>query len=443
MIEEIVIGGVVLGAVGVAGAALTYRIVPPTEAHLVVTPSERFVVSPDEKIGDKKTYFAIPSFVPFVGRQVRIMDMTIKEIVIGQETYEKGNARYHVKSSTKYRVQDVKRAAETFTDDADLQNQLTEIIASSVRAVTVKYDVTEARASKKKMGEEIQEEMVDDLAAWGLILINFQLVDFQDTDTSKIVSNISLRREVEIESQTREQNAAKIQFARVKEAEAEQNSRQREIEKDKQIGVYEQERNTLVSAKEKVAQEQAYEVIKVKTIKQTEINKEQAKIQAEQRKEVEAINKEQKKLEGEGDKLKQEQQALGEAAPIREKLFAEAAGKEKLQQALNKFTDKAIRALIAEQLVEANKAVGMEGAKALAQADVRLFSGGSADGSGFEVGKMIQSMATSSTDTAAATLNKLGMPNDLGFKEAFAVSEELQSRKKKRKTGAANSAPVQ
>jgi len=392
--------------------------VDPSEAHLVVSAGGKFVVSPDDNVATnkKKSYFQIPSGIPFFGRAVRQMDVTIKEIVINQETYEKNQARYNVKSSTKYRIVDVQTAAETFISNEDLQEQLKEVISASIRAVTVKYDVVDARAFKKKMSDEIQIEMQDDLAQWGLKLINFQLVDFQDTKDSSIISDISKRREVEIKATTREQNAEKNKQARVKEAEAEETAKQREIEKDKVIGEQEQLKTQKIAEMQKAAEEKRFEVVQVQVIKQAQIDKEKAIVEANQKKDTEQIYMEQKKLEGQGDRARDEERAKGAAAPIREKGFAEAEAKEKLQAALNKFGDAAIRALVAELEVEKDKAIGVATAKALETADVKVFSGGGKSGEeGFELGKMISSMGVANSSTADALINKMARPNDLGL----------------------------
>jgi flotillin len=407
----------VLAIVAVICAFAWYRIPEPSEAHLVVTPTKKFVVSPDQNVSTngKKTYFAIPSVIPYIGRAVRAMDVTIKELVVVQETYEKGQARYNVKSSLKYRIVDVETAAETFIDDEELQEQLKEVVRASVRAVTVKYNVVDARANKQAMADEIQKEMDDDLDKWGLRLINFQLVDFQDTDSSKIISDISRRREVEIAAETREQNAEKIKQARVKEAEAEEKARQREIEKEKVIGEQEQLKAQKIAEMEKEAKEKEYNVIQVATIRQAKIDKEKAIVKANEQKEQEAIYREKKKLEGEGDRLRAEEQAKGEAAPILQKGLAEAEAKEALQEALNKFGDDAIRALVAEQIVEKDRQVGIETAQALKVADLKVFSGGNSDAQGFDLGKMISSMSVADNDAANSFLNKMARPNDLGM----------------------------
>lgn len=411
-----------------------YRIVPPSEAHLVVTHSKRIVVSPDEKVSTdgKKTYFAIPKFVPFLGRSIRVMDVTIKELIDRQETYEKNQARYEVKSSLKYRIENVKRAAETFTNDTELKEMLKEVVRASVRAVTVKYDVVEARANKQLMSNEITTQMTDDLAGWGLRLINFQLVDFQDTEDSNIISDISKRREVEIQSETRERNAEKIKQARIKEAESEEKAKQREIEKDRVVGEQLQIKNRLIAEKEKLAREQEFEVKRVEQVKQAEISKAEAIVKAEETEKTEEIFKRQKKLEGEGDRARAEEQAKGDAAPIREKGIAEALAKEKLQAALNKFKPDAIRALVAEQIVEKDKAVGIAGAQALEKADLKVFAGDGEGKNGFEVGKFISSMKVANEEAAGATTNRLGIPNDLGFdKKSFVIGKESEKLNKK------------
>lgn len=406
---------------------IKYRIVPPSEAHLVVTRNSKQVVSPDDEValkinkkgkiirGGVKTYFEIPSFIPFLGKVVRKMDVTIKEVVIQQETYEKNQGRYGVKSSTKYRIKNVMVAAETFIDDAELEKQLGEVIQSAVRAVTVKYHVTEARSEKRAMEDAIRTEMTDDLAAWGLQLVNFQLVNFADTADSSIISDISKRQEVDIAAQTRIQNAEKIKQARISEADADEKSQQREIARDRVVGEAEQSKKQMIATKEKDAEEERFTVIQVQITKQAEIDKEKAIIEAKQAKETELIHKERKQLEGQGDRLLNEEQAKGKAAFVREQYLAEAEGKEKLQAALNKFGDKAIRALVAEKVVDMQKEVGLKTAEALQYADVRLFAGGKGGEEGFNLSQMITAAQLGNEDVGASVLNKVARPNDLGL----------------------------
>jgi len=430
------IGIVVVLAVMVGVAALAlFRIVPPSEAHLVVSLSKKMVCSSDPGIqkNAKAWYFAIP-----IIRTIRQIDLTTKEIIDQQETYEKGQARYKVRTSLKYRVQDVEIAAETFHTDEALREQLKEVLRAGVRAITVKYDVKQARAEKKTIDKEIKEEIEDDLAKWGIKLINFQLVDFQDTDDSNIISDISRVREKEIEALRREQNAEKNKVARMKEAEADEKSQEREIARDQLVGERQQTMKQKIAEQEKLAREKEYDVKQVEIVKAQEIDKKRAEVEAEQQrrvavikanqmKEAEIIYKEQKELEGQGDRARLEEQAKGNAAKMKEdglaeaealkaKGLAEAEAKNALQKALNQFKDEAIRALVAEKIVDMQKVVGIEGAKALSAADIKmLVSGGDGSKEAFEVGKLLESLSVANGSMADSILNRLAKPNDLGM----------------------------
>jgi flotillin len=440
MISLLLVGGLGVVGLGVIAAFSWYKIVPSSQAHLVISGTGTTgVYSADTKFRTENassSYFAIPAFIPYFGRIIRPLDVTIKELKFEQETIEKEQARYMITSSTKYRVADVKKAAESFINNNELSAQLKEIIQAAVREVTVKYSIEKARAERQEVGDMIKASITDDVANWGVELVNFVLVDFSNVEGTTTVSDISLRREVEINTTTRQQNAEKVKVARMKEAEADEKAQEREIARDKVVAERKQQAAQGVSEKEKIAQEKAFEVIKVKTVKQAEITKEAnivkaeedkkvAIVKAEQQKESESILKEQKLLEGQGDRLRAEEIAKGSAAPIREignaeadiivkKLLAEAEGKDELQKALNKFGPDAITALTAELQIIANKEVGIAGAKAFEKADMKVFAG-SDNGGGFDVGKTLAQIGVANNGLENAMLNKAARPQDLGF----------------------------
>ena len=408
---------IITGVIGTLVTFSWYRIVPPSEAHFVTASRKVKVVSPDTTIQKEAgaAYFAIPEFIPKFGVKVRILPVTIKEINGEMETFEKDQARFMVKYSVKYRITNVQRAAETFINEQELFRMADDQVRSAVRAVTVKYTVNDARANKQKMAEESRTELNDDFEKWGLTLVMFALVDFQDTVDSKVISNISKRREVEIETDTRQQNAEKYKNARFKEAEADESAKKREIERDQVVSQREQEKIMKVAEQQKLAREKELEVTRVQEVKSQEIEKERAIVEIEQEQAVEIIRKERKRLEGEGDRQKLEEQAKGQAASTRENLFAEAEGKEKLQEALKKFDDRAILALTAEKIVEMQKVIGVEAAKAFANSDMKVFVGNQDAKSSFDFGQFLTALTVSSTSTAESLLNRLRRPNDLGI----------------------------
>ena len=420
--------GVVIGItiIILIALALMYRVVDPSEAHVVVGPTKKMVCTPDEKIEESngRWYLHIPLI-----RTVRILSTLVQELVVVQETIEKGQARYNVKSSLKYRIKNVSKASETYSNDEELKKMLEEVIRSAVRAITVKYDVVEARANKLKIEQDIRAEIKDDLDGWGQEVVNFQLVDFKDTADSQIISNISKRREVEIEAQTREENAEKLKQAKIKEAESDEKAKEREIARDKKVGEYEQQRDQAIAKEQKLAKQAFYEVKEVEQVRTQEIEKKRQVVEAEQRKEVEEINKQQKKLVGEGTRLQQEEEAKGLAAPILEKGLAEAKAKDALQLALNKFKDEAIRALVAEKIVEKDQAIGIASAEALKTAQIKAFLGGSkGDEEAFNVGRAIESLTMSSSSSGDSILHRIKMPNDLGGGVPITVAKKTDKK---------------
>ena len=140
----------------------------------------------------------------------------------------------------------------------------------------------------------------------------------------------------------------------------------------------------------------------------------------------------QKQLVGQGTRLQKEEEAKGTAALTREQGYAEADAKEKLQAALNKFQDAAIRALVAEKIVAMQQAVGVAGAEALKNSQMRVFAGSDSDKAGFDVGKILQAITVSNDSAAESVLNRLARPNDLGIMLGNKQAAEPKSEEKQK-----------
>jgi len=438
-------------AVGFVALSAMYNVVDPSKAHMVIKASGKTVIySADDSIStseNKSSYFFIPEWVPFIGMTRKIIDVTIKEIVDHQETYEKSQARYCVDTSLKYRINNVSVNGQTSLGEEDVAKQLREVISSTVRDVTIKYTLVEVRANKSKVEDEIEELITKDLNKWGLYLVNFQLVNFADTKHSTIVSDISEREEKRIAAETRIAVAERDREAKIKEAENREMASVRELLEKQKVDAQAEASKVEVAKQEEKAKEAHFKVVKVEEIKRAEIDKEKAKVVAEQIKEValikanelkdaEEINKQQKKLSGEGDKIKAEEIAKGNAAKAREeglaeaeaieaKGLAEAKAKNELQKALNLFGDDAIKALIAEKEVAKDEAIGIATAQALANAEVKVFSGSDNRG-GFDLGKTLSALQVADPNTAKNVGNNIARPNDVGL---VALAETRKDKK--------------
>lgn len=481
----LIILGIILLALFVIAAALR-TVVPPNRSHVVIQGKKMRVFCPhpdyNKTSGGQSTYYKIPSWFPLYGMKVRILDLEMLEIKVPNfVAFDEGRARFECDIVAFVVVKDPVRASMRMPSIKEMTGQVSQILQATTRESTTKKTVRQTindRAGIIKMIRPIFTEAVED---WGLALKDIELVEFKDAPKSQVISDLSSIKEKEINTEMREKNADQDMKARVKEAETRETAQIREIQQEEVVAKREQEKNKLVFAKEKEAKEQELEVVKVEMVKTQKIEKEQQEVLAEQEKmvalieanklkDVEEINKEQKLLDGEGDKVRLQQIAIGEASPIREtgtaeadviklkyeaeakkaepvrevglaegdaikaKLVGEAKGKDELQKVYDRFTPEAIRAYVAKEIVDKDKAIGIALAKAFESADIKILSGG--DKGSFDLSRIVESINVGSPQTANAIKNKLARPNDLGFEDIGAligVLEKIKEKQEKQK----------
>lgn len=426
----------ILGVIGLfIILAKLYTIVPADHADVVIQRGKMKVFSSHTEYNEngKAAYFKIPAWFFILGLGMTVHRVPLRIMAIGIPNFlafDKDRARFICNIVAYVVVTKPVEAAKRFGGDIkELQLQVAKIVQATTRDATTKKSIREIINDRESIINQITPQLNDAIRHWGIDLKDIELVEFSDPtpeeyggkDPSHVISDISSIVEEQINSEARQKNANQKQEARVKEAIADETAKKREIMRDEEVAKRIQEKDKAVAEREKVAVAEQLEVTKVDQVKNASIQKERALVVANQDKEVEAINMERKYLEGEGDRRMLQEQAKGEAAPIREKGFADADAKMKLQEALNKFGDAAIRALVAEKLVEMQRQVGIETAKALVQADLRVFAGGGNAEAGFDFGKLIESVSVANAGTAMSLMNKIARPNDLGFKDLLGV----------------------
>ena len=424
----IIIGGTLL-AIFLILASL-YRVVPANEAHVIIQAGKTTVYTSNPKISEngKSAYFKIPEWFFLFGLGMKIHKIPLDILPVHVTdflAFDKDRARFVCDIIAYVTAKDPITAAMRFSGNvATLKEQVSKVVQATTRDATTKQTIREIINNRQGVIQEINVPLKDALTEWGLDLNDIELIEFKDPipgkddeeEASHVIADISSIIEEEINSEARQKNAEQKKEARLKEALAEETAKIREIEKEEEIGKREEQKLQLIAKEAKKAKEEQLEVTKVEQVKNAQIQKEKQIVIAKQDKEVEAINKAKKRLEGEGTRLQQQEEAKGAAAPIREKGLAEAEAKEKLQAALNKFKPEAIQALIAEKVVEMQEKVGVEGAKALTHADMKVFAGTEGDKAGFDIGKTLAAITVSNEGAAKAILNRLGTPHDIGIK---------------------------
>ena len=434
LFEPLVLLLIVVGVV-FAILAKMYTIVPADYADVVIQRGKKKVYSShmEYNAAGKAAYFKIPAWFFILGLGMVVHRVPLRIMAIGIPkflAFDSERARFLCNIVAYVVVEDPTEAAKRFGGDSDEMNrQVAKIVQATTRDATTKMAIREIINNRAAIIGLITPPLGEAIKHWGLDLRDIELVEFSDPtkeeypheDPPHVIKDISSITEEQINSEARQKNANQKMEARLKEAFAEESAKKREIEKDEEISKREQDKDKMVAERQKAALAEQLEVTKVEQVKNAQIQKEKALVKASQDKEVEVINKEQKHLIGQGDMLMQLEQAKGLAAPIREKGYAEADAKMKLQDALNRFGPDAIRALVAEQLVEMQRAVGIETAKALLNADLKVFAGGGSAEAGFDFGALIESVSVANAGTAKAIMNKIGRPNDLGFKDLMGL----------------------
>jgi flotillin len=424
----------------VAVLALLYTIVPADYADVVIQKGRMRVFSPHKEYSPtgKSAYFRIPRWFFLFGLGMTVHRIPLRILAIDVPnflSFDKDRARFLCDIIAYVAVRDPIEAAKRFRGDLrELSVQLGKIMQATTRDVCTKSTVKEIINDRAMIIEMIDQPLKDTIRHWGIDLKDIELLDFKDPTVAEygetapphVIRDISSIIETQIHSEARQKNAEQIKVARLKEAEADETASIREIQRQEEVAKRMQLKDKMVAEQERLARLQQFEVTRVEQVRNAEIQKEKNLVVAEQDRAVEEIRKQRKLLEGEGDKLMNTEKAKGDAAKIRETLLAEAEGKLKLQEALAKFDEASIRALTAEKMIEMNRAIGIEGARALANGELKVFASGSDAQAGFDVGRLLAAIGVSNQGAMNAILNRIARPNDLGFKEMAELVQGLQ-----------------
>ena len=216
---------------------------------------------------------------------------------------------------------------------------------------------------------------------------------------------------IEVANNKKDADIAEIearQLTEVRAQEAKKNIGLKTVENEREVSISKQQANQLIKEQEKITQEKQMEVERVRQVKQAEITKETEIVKAEQEQkkiEIAALanknaqirqaeaNKENQILLAQGDKEKQflaaaallemkdkESQGIAkigtaEAEALRLKELAPISAQIELAKEIGENQGYQTY-LISIRQIEANQAIGMEQAKALANANLKIIANG-------------------------------------------------------------------
>lgn len=463
---------IVIGAIIAIGILITMyvlglrRIVPTNEVHIVQRNDKTVAYGKDT--GNGNIYYQIPAWVPRFGVVVSKLPSTIFDVTLDKyEAYDKDRLPFVVDVKAFFRIADFAVAASRIFTINELVEKLTAIVQGEVRAILAKEKLEDIMSKRSEYGEIFSKDVAPQLQHWGVVAVkNIELMDIRDSHDEQVIENIMMKKKSAIEMERRVEVAKNLQTAQeaeimakqeieIKQQEAVQQVGLRKAEVEKEVGIANQKQQQEVQTQAKVTAEKEMEVKKVREVQAAEIEKQAATVKANQDKEVTKVNAEASVIKAEADQkvvvvsaeatktqveLKAEADltaATNEAKGMEAKGSATAKARDLLEKAqvagqielFNKVNkDKEYQNfLVKQRQVEAMEKIGVEQAKNLSGADIKIFAnaGSVSDGvtqagkilnpkTGLDLGSMLESFASTPVgeEITKTVINKLSKKGD-------------------------------
>ena len=406
MIALIFVAVIVLVVLVVIITAMLFRrVVATNEVHIIQ--SAKNTTSFGKDTGNGNTYYEWPSWLPIIGVTKIVLPVSVFDINLnGYEAYDKGRVPFIVDITAFFRIKDSNVAAQRVSSFSELIEQLRAIIQGSVRTILSSHEIEDIMHSRSTFGDSFTKEVREQLASWGVETVkNLELMDIRDSQDSNVIRNIMEKKKSLIEMQSRVEVAENIKNAEIAEINAEQATQIQEqiakqvvvktVESQREVDISAQKAAQLVKEQEKVTKEKEMEVIKVADVKRAEITKDVNVVKAEEVKQTAIINAEGDKqkdiLKAEAllESKKREAEALlemkskeskgieleGAARAQSEKLMQMAPIEAQISLAQEIGENQGYQSyLISIRQIEASQAIGIEQAKALDKADIKIIA---------------------------------------------------------------------
>ena len=443
-------------------------VVEPNEVHIVQNRNSTIMYgkSPEPVLDDNgeeieqeavitnNSYYEWPTWWPRIGVTVRVLSLAIfDQKLTDYEAYDVGKVPFMVDVVAFFRIFDPSIAAKRTTDLKELKCQLESILQGATRNILAKNEIEEIMAERNTYGELFTKETEDQLRAWGVCNVkNIELMDIRDGKDSRVVTDIMAKKESLIDRESRVVRADNMKQAETAEIEARQTVEVREqmaqqlvgertAEKDKIVGIANEQAQQEIKTQAKETATRDMAVQQVEHVRAAEINREVQVVAADQDKQTFVIRaegeKQQKVITAEAEKA--ETVLVAEGILVQQLKDAEgilAVGTSEAEaKRLAEMATVSPQIVLATEIgenegyqsylieirgVEKDEVVGTEQAKALQDAGIKVIANTGNVSSGVDSvmdlfsasgGTEIAAMAEalSQTDAGAALLSRLGI----------------------------------
>lgn len=392
------------------------RVVRPSEVHVVRRSKKTEIYGDTTKLKSVNTsgaekldsevagnaYYDIPTWIPRFGVVVQKLPLNNFSVDLkGYEAYDKDKLPFVVDITAFFRIDDYKQAASRIEDNKTLIEHLKTIVQGAVRTILAKDTLDQIMIQRSVYGKQFTTEVENNLREWGIVPVkSIELMDVRDKDGEHVIDDIMKKKKSFINAESRKEVAKNNQEAKLAEIEAEKEIALRGEEKEEAVGkrkaareeavgIAGEQQKQKVNEEAKITKEKEMEVTKVGTVRQAEINKEAAKINAESLVQVAEQNKAAaefnataelitKTKEAEANLVLAEKEAKGtEVKGAANALAEEKLGLARVQPQITLAKEigenKGYQSYLIEiRRVEASQAVGVEQAKNLGNAQIKI-----------------------------------------------------------------------
>ncbi len=403
--------GALLAVVAIMGlvVAVWYRRVVPTNmVHIVQSAKATVAYGRGKTSGN--TYYAWPSCVPALGITVTEFPESIFQVsLVDYEAYDQARLPFTIDAVAFFRVSDAAVAAQRVSSFAELKNQLQAVLQGAVRRILATNTLEEIMQSRSELGDQFTKEVQEQISEWGVLPVKtIEFMDLRDSPKSMVIANIMAKEQSRIEKESRVRVAENKRSAELAEIDAhrevdvqrqdaEQQVGLRVAEKEKVVGIANEQAQQEIKVSAKTTAEREMEVKKVTQVRGAEIDRDVAVVKAEQDKKVKVVNAEAEKealvVSAEGDKQSRTvraegdlQAALKDAEGIRARGEANASAEQAMLMAPVVTQIKLAEEiganegyqqyLVTIEQVKASRDVGLEMARAMQQADLKVIANG-------------------------------------------------------------------
>ena len=389
----VVFAGIVGGALFIA--ILLRRVVPTNMVHIVQSSTKTTPYGRGKTAGN--TYYAFPSWVPMLGVSIIEFPESIFQINLDSyEAYDQARLPFMVDVSAFFRVEMAETAAQRVASFGELQNQLTSVLQGAVRRILATNPLESILQSRSDLGDQFTAEVRAQIAEWGVLPVKtIEFMDIRDSSKGQVIANIMEKEKSRIEKESRVAIAGNHQAAEMAEIDAkrtvdvqrqdaEQQVGLRTAEKDQVVGIANEKARQEIQTEAKVTADRNMDVAKVEKVRQAEIDKDVAIVKAEQDRNVKVVNAEAEKqavtVKAEGElaaavKDAEGIRAKGEANADAEKAMLLAPVETQITLAKEIGSNEGYQKyLVTIEQVRVSKDVGIELAKAIQGADLKVIA---------------------------------------------------------------------